>query len=297
MNHRILRLATLALMFSSTLAMAYEVDNFTDRDTLKVDSLPKLNEKVNRILDRAVSETRKEMGAQCSKAKLRQEVLRWIRPDPTGQLEFWMELSDELDHTHIGVSKSVYRDVSFWDSPILKVAGIGRLILLNGSVIGTDKVGHFFYQGLAYFDLVQEGKPLEKVLAENHAEDGLWGLKTSGVFSYADMAANYQGYRFWDQFTRGENPYFKCVQGIGWVKARNFTWADYVNSAWDEAINCSEFRKPIERAFEAALAKRGLKCPLVPRKCEDISHIDHAQYFTSPKCAPSLIASGLSPRR
>ena len=102
------------------------------------------------------------------------------------------------------------------------------------------------------------------------------------------MAANYQGYRFWSNFTGGENAYFKCSPGVGWVRNRNFTWTEYVSDAWDEAINCSEFRKPIAKKVEAALISSGLKCPLLPEKCDEISRSDHAAFFTSPKCLSTV---------
>jgi hypothetical protein len=165
---------------------------------------------VNTILKRAAKGVQKERGNECNVVFLRQEILRWIRPDPAGQLEVWLEFTDKIDRTHVGINKSIYQDVKFIDAPILRVVGIGRSMLLNGTVVGTDKVGHFFMQGLGYYDLVKAGKPLEKVLLEDHQEDGLWGLKTSGVKSYADMATNYQGYRFWTELTTGLNPYFKC---------------------------------------------------------------------------------------
>ena len=271
------------LLFESP-TLAYEVDNFTDRDQIKTDSLPKLNEVTNKILTDATRGVRRERGKECNVAFLRQEILRWIRPDPTGQLEIWLEVTDKIDRTHVGLSKSIYQDVTFNDCPVLKTVGIARSILLDGQIVGTDKIGHFFMQGLSYYDLVKEGKPLEKVLVEDHHEDGVWGLETSGVKSYADMAANYQGYRFWSQLTAGPNPYIRCDEKQGWVNNKTFTWADYVNPAWDEALNCSEMRPVIQAKVERYLKNKGWQCPIQPEACLKIIGLDHAQYFTSPKC-------------
>jgi hypothetical protein len=279
------KLLILASLFIHPLfAYSYEVDNFTDRETLKSDSLTKLDAAINKILTKATKGVHKEKGNDCNVAILRQEILRWIRPDPAGQLEIWLELTDKIDHTHIGLRKSIYQNVSFSEAPILNVVGIGRSMLLNGQIVGTDKVGHFFMQGLSYFDLVKGGKPLEKVLEEDHQEDGLWGIKTSGVKSYADMATNYQGYRFWSQLTQGSNPYFRCDEKSGWVNNRTFTWADYVTPAWDEAINCSEMKPKIQAKVDHYLAEHGWRCPLKPEACVKIIGLDHAEYFISPKC-------------
>lgn len=278
-----LSLALLSLYLAPT-SLSYEVDNFTDRETLVTDSLPKLDESINKILSRAEKGVRREKGKECSVVFLRQEILRWIRPDPAGQLEIWLELTDKINRTHVGINKSIYQNVNFKEAPILKVVGIGRSMLLNGQVVGTDKVGHFFMQGLGYYDLVKGGKPLEKVLLEDHQEDGLWGTKTSGIKSYADMATNYQGYRFWSELTQGPRPYFRCDEKLGWVNERKFTWAEYVNPAWDEAINCSEMKPAIQTKVNQYLASKGLRCPLKPQDCVKIVGMEHAEFFTSPQC-------------
>ncbi len=285
MQFLITLLVSTAILFFTPSLHAYEVDNFTDRELLKTDALPTLDESVNTILTRAAKGVRKERGNECNVVFLRQEILRWIRPDPAGQLELWLESTDKVNHTHVGITESIYQDVTLLDAPILKIVGIGRSMLLNGQIVGTDKVGHFFMQGLGYYDLVhKEGKSLEKVLMEDHQEDGLWGLKTSGVKSYADMATNYQGYRFWNQLISGSNPYFRCDEKLGWVNHRTFTWADYVNPAWDEAINCSEMKPAIQSKVDRYLSSKGWKCPIQPEACVKIMSLDHAEYYVSPQC-------------
>ena len=275
---------TLFLILFSSSSLAYEVDNFTDRDKIKKDSLVILDQKVNHILTRSVREANKDDPGSCNIAYLRQEILSWIRPDPTGQIEVWLELSKDIDRAEIGLHKSIYQDVSFLESPILNMVGVGRSILLAGQIVGSDKIGHFFVQGLGFYDLVKGGKPLEKVLAEDHGEDGVWGLATSGVYSYGDIAADYQGYRFWSQLTTGEHPYIRCDEKKGWVNERSFSWAEYVNPAWDEAINCSEMRPSMQAKVDQHFKKHGLKCPMKPEVCTQIVALDHAEFFTGPKC-------------
>lgn len=271
-------------LFFSLQVFAYEVDNFTDREILKKDSLAVLDAKVNEILEKAVKGTRKEVGTECNVPILRQEILRWIRPDPTGQLEVWIELTDQLERTRVGIKESIYQKVSFLDSPILRVVGIGRSLLVNKLIVGSDKIGHFFYQGLDYFDQVKNGKTIDQVLKEDHGEDGIWGLSTSGVKSYADMATNYQGYRFWSQLTQGDHSYLECNALEGWKLKRKFTWADYVNEAWDEALNCSEMRPAIQAKVDLVLKERGIQCPIDMTVCSRIAKLDRAQFYTNPKC-------------
>jgi hypothetical protein len=263
---------------------AYEVDNFTGRSALVRDSIGVLNEKVNAILDRAARDSRLESPGYCSVAVLRQEILRWIRPDPTGILELWLEFTDSIERTPVGVRNSIYREVSFFDSPIMRLFGIGRSFKLSGQVIGTDKIGHFFMQGLNFYDRVRDGTPLENMLATEHGEDGLWGLGTSGVKSWADIAADYQGYRFWSRLVEGPRPYFRCTEEGDWVRESIFTWAEYVNPAWDEALNCSDMNPGIRTRVDLELKSLGLTCPVDPGACEVLNRLDYAVYLVSPVC-------------
>jgi hypothetical protein len=264
--------------------LAYEVDNFTGRSALVRDSIPVLDQKVNSILDRAARDSRLESPGFCSFAVLRQEILRWIRPDPTGILELWLEFTDSIERTPVGVRNSVYREVSFFESPIMRVFGIGRSFKLSGQVIGTDKIGHFFMQGLDFYDQVRQGTPIEKVLDTEHGEDGLWGLGTSGVKSWADIAADYQGYRFWSRLVEGSRPYFRCNEEGEWERDASFTWAEYVNPAWDEALNCSEMHVGIRKRVDLELHHLGLTCPVDPGACEALNRLEFADYLVSPVC-------------
>jgi hypothetical protein len=268
-------------------ALAYEVDNFTDRDLSLRDARPILDQKVTELLDRAARVTRVEDPGGCSPVLLRQEILRWIRPDPTGIFELWLEFSDEIEKTPVGVRKSIYRNVSFLDSPILKVFGIGRSFRLAGHMIGTDKIGHFFMQGLDFYHQVRGGRPLREVLERENGEDGLWGWGTSGVKSWADIAADYAGYRFWSRLVEGTDPYFRCVEEEGWVRHASFSWADYVDASWDEAINCSEMKPGIRARVDEELTRRGWTCPMDREACSVLAQQEWAPYLLSPSCRTS----------
>lgn len=264
---------------------ATEVDNFTDRSQLTQDALPVLDGKVNRILDRAILEANKESPDRCNRVMLRQEIVRWTGPDPVSILELWATISDEVQRTPIGFSDSIYADATFSDSPAMRLFGIGRTFLLAGHIVGTDKLGHFFMQGLDYFKRVTVDKvDLDHVLRYEHGEDGIWGLKATGVKSYGDMSANYSGYRFWSELYQGEHPYARCENNRKWVRARQFTWADYVTDAWDEAINCSEMLPGLASSVQRNLSKMGLHCPVEPARCVAISHLEKAEFYVSPVC-------------
>jgi hypothetical protein len=278
-------LAAATLFSLSFPALAYEVDNFTDRQALTEDALGILDAKVNHILRRAVEQANRETPGSCARMVLRQEIVRWVGPDPISLLEFWSDATSKIQHTQVSFKDSVYAEATIRESPAMRFAGIAHSFKLAGHIVGTDKLGHFFMQGLDYYKRVHsDGIELNHVLKYEHGEDGIWGLATSGVKSYSDMTANYEGYLFWNELTQGTNPYVRCENGKQWVKARDFSWADYVSDAWDEAINCSEMVPTLALKVEKRLEKMGLRCPVDPVKCQELGLLDKAEFYVSPVC-------------
>jgi hypothetical protein len=266
-------------------APAYEVDNFTDRDSLTQDALPILDQKINHILSRAVEQANRESPDSCMRMVLRQEIVRWVGPDPVSILEFWTSVTGDVQRSKVGFKESIYRDASLSESPAMRLAGIAQSFKLAGHIIGTDKMGHFFMQGLDYYKRVHvEGADLDHVLKYEHGEDGIWGLSTSGVKSYGDMSANYAGFRFWSELDHGETPYVRCEGGKKWVKVRNFTFADYVTDAWDEAINCSEMLPTLAVKARKNIAALGLHCPIDLDRCLALGMLEKAEFYVNPEC-------------
>lgn len=275
-------LLTTVLVMGSFKARAYEVDNFSERNIPRKDALSVMDHEINWILDKAASETNKESKNYCSFAQLRQEIIRWIRPDPAGILEIWANHTSQIEQTSGNIKNSVYSNVTFTDSPALWLVGIGSSMKIGDLMVGTDKIGHFFMQGLDYYDRVSAGKNLDLVLQQDHGEDGAWGM--TGVTSYADMSANYAGYLFWNSLVRGSDPYFKCVVGQGWVKQKEFTWKNYVTAAWDEGINCSDFTPVLQAKFDQRLRELNMTCPVEPARCAELMKDEKAKFIIGPKC-------------
>jgi hypothetical protein len=259
------------------------VDNFTNRDQLVRDALPVLDHKVNKILSRAVETANRESPGYCNHVIVRREILRFVGPDPVSFLELWATSTDDVQHAKPGSYKGIYSGASLAEAPAIWLAGIGRSFKLAGHVVGTDKLGHFFMQGYDYYKREQGGEPLEKIFRKENGEDGIWGLTMTGVKSYADMAANYQGLQFWNHLFGHDHPYLRC-QDDRWAQVRQFTWADYVSDAWDEAINCSDMKPSLEAKVERNLARIGMQCPIKPDKCRPLASLKGSKYFLGPKC-------------
>lgn len=178
------------------------------------------------------------------------------------------------------------------------------VIKVNNTKIGTDKLGHFFDQGFDYFQkeftlagakLTSNEEGLKKALDYGMStEDGMFGLKSSGVKSYGDLAANYGGSLFWKELAAGDNPIASCQDGKFSLR-RKFDFKDYVTDAWDEGINCSEYSSD-KMADEVAknLETRGQACPTEVTKCQALDKKYPQQVLTEilgPTCAKHMTSA------
>ena len=113
-------------------------------------------------------------------------------------------------------------------------------------MIGSDKIGHFISQGRKFYKrYLVFGS--EEMAAEHSAytERAIFGQMSNGIYSNADLVANYEGHRFFrslfeDGITPGK-PAILRWEDNGWVVQREFDWADHVNEYWDEALNVNHF--------------------------------------------------------
>ena len=68
---------------------------------------------------------------------------------------------------------------------------------------------------------------------------------TTGIYSNADVVANYEGHRFYRSlFEDGIIPGKSAIlhwENDGWIVQRDFDWADHVNAYWDEALNVNHY--------------------------------------------------------
>ena len=76
-------------------------------------------------------------------------------------------------------------------------------------------------------------------------EKYLFGQLTTGVYSNADLVANYEGYLFYrslfhDNIVATKPAIFRWEAGKP-VKQRAFAWSDHVNAFWDEALNANHY--------------------------------------------------------
>lgn len=87
---------------------------------------------------------------------------------------------------------------------------ISETVKVYGAQFGTDKIAHIFQQGYTYLRIYERGlaKNLSKEAATKRAcnwgrrsERTFYGNLVSGVYSNADLAANYAGLKFYQNLT------------------------------------------------------------------------------------------------
>lgn len=169
----------------------------------------------------------------------------------------------------------VYTGYSLLYGTALTHTGLSPTVRIGNTYLGTDKLEHFLSEGYQYYEKQMEGGTLAEILNIGTVEENtFYGLAASGIKSYGDLASNYSGYLFWRNVTEGTNPYFRCTNG-SWQQVRQFNWNDYVNPAWDESINCSEYLNTnmqgvIDQNVRDLQARNNLParaCPVTPSLC------------------------------
>ena len=266
-------------------ARATEVDSFTQRNFYLLDSTFLLDKKVNNWLENSIKNTQ-----GCDPTSLFQSIQKTFNRFGWSKFESAV-VKDTAIKKHFPLKNHVYHKFKKTNSPstIDFPHFISPLLKVNGVLIGADKFSHFFNEGLNYF------KKTDLELAKAYGEwmeRTFWGEFSTGVYSYSDLSANYHGFNFFKNLINSTNPYFICEKDK-WKKNRNFTWKAYVDSSWDEGINCNSFRNSsLEHAFVSRVMEieleqdKNLQCPTSSKECEKllVKYGNLSNHLISPTC-------------
>ncbi|MBT3586105.1 MAG: hypothetical protein HN509_14460 [Halobacteriovoraceae bacterium] len=269
-------LLTLFSLLVPVVGRAAEVDQFTDRFEFLEDSAERLNTKAATFLDSALIEANNsaaESGSDCHEKDLYKHLRKYFLNHKSGQLTPYVLKSETYPKRKFMKADTIYSEWTVWDGYLLgrkkansSPVALAPLIRVGEVVVGSDKIEHLFGRGFAYFKRKYlRGKKMKKVF-----KYGIRGEKTifggnklaTGVFSYADLATNFNGMRFWnhmlalrsDIMGQQLGPYVKCQAGK-WRKVKDIDFRDYFDDAADEGINCSKFAsknsaKKVRKALE-----------------------------------------------
>ncbi len=239
-------LLTLFLIFAAPpFGGAYETDQFNNRMQVIVDSTSLLNKKVTL----AIAET--VMGWHGPRDDMK--VVNGIYQKIGGKhwvdkLERFAMDSSEVDRLDSTAGDSIYQGHPIWATRVAFFFGVDETVLINGVLVGTDKIGHFLSQGRKFYKRwIKVGNESKAAEHSAYTERAIFGQMTTGSYSNADLVANYEGYRFYrslfeDDIIGGKPAILAWVQDH-WVMQRPFDWADHVNDYWDEALNINYYDK------------------------------------------------------
>ena len=136
----------------------------------------------------------------------------------------------------------------------------GKILRVTPILVSSDKFSHFFNRSLGLFKRLGAGSEADFDRVLGHSlwlEASLFGSRSTGVAAYSDLVANFQGMRFWIHLLgrgldgrpledplagRRVKPLVECAAAGGWLQARAVDIRDYLDPAWDEALNCSRLR-------------------------------------------------------
>jgi hypothetical protein len=128
--------------------MGYETDQFHNRLEPLEDS--------TRILDERVNDTISRIAAEWQGPRDPQKFVDAIFHEDGGyhwvdKIEKWAMNSETVDRLSTPRRDSIYRGHPIWATRVVTVFGVGPTIKVNGQLIGSDKLGHFFSQGRKFY--------------------------------------------------------------------------------------------------------------------------------------------------
>jgi hypothetical protein len=326
----------LIVKVATIVCFAAEIDSVTTRNVKLGDSRVAINKIFNQRIKEGIDRANqkriefhvvgdlelKQEGEYCDEDDLYRELRKAIFES---DLVTWGVKGYNLDKQlrsllamksySLSLNDSIYRDINYIEGISLNLKELSDVVNIDGNLIGVDKIGHFFAEGWHYFEMTEfEGKTVYDALGwGKDKESGLFGYSTTGIFSFADLVANYNGMRFWnkvllkqDDPLKGmiarlfERPYVTCdVQIIASIKAgeivkaweynKPFDIADYVDGSWDEGNNCNSYADPI---IEDKVTKRirnvdpTFACPYREAACSGAraKYGKFSRYLLHPHC-------------
>jgi len=268
----------LAVALGSLSLFSAEVDQYTTRHLELQDASEIVNAQANRHIQDALIYLADQ---GCNEEALYKELRKAFANHKHGKLTIHMLHDKHFPRHQIALRESIYTDWTPWDGYLLgrKAAeksplALGPLVNIDGIRVGTDKFEHIFGRGFMYFKRhYLKGHSLKRVF-----KFGIRGEKTlfggnklaTGVFSYADLSANFNGMRFWNHMLQlrddvmGDNhgPYISCVDNK-FKQVKEIDFRHYIDESMDESINCSKLAtKRSANKYKSRIEAMGYACPM-----------------------------------
>ena len=149
--------------------------------------------------------------------------------------------------------KGIYgHTVDYSDMRLTWYIELSPIIQVSGVTMGLDKLGHYLAQGFQYYEHWKQLDPQLSAAARAQAvrvygheqEVGQLGIATGGVYSPADLAANWAGMLFF--MALFDDLHFENARHARYIdrdshgryqRVRDFHWSEWVSADWDEVQN------------------------------------------------------------
>ena len=239
--------AILCLSLLTRLSYGLETDNYYAWGVELTDSASEINHFMNGKIAELVQKSQGKNCQQVTDSIGKLFFSRFVHDDPISQ-HLLNTLNDQEMHpaTVDYVAKSIYRDPFRFYIPWF---GLAPTIQVKQVHFGMDKLSHFAATGKLYLDIylrqLRQGASAEA--ATNAAIDygvqeerSVYGYWASGVFSFGDLEADFQGMRYYLRFCHdSQNPYLQQSPDGSWKMRILPDISDYISGLWDETYNLS----------------------------------------------------------
>jgi hypothetical protein len=246
----------LGLIFISLGSKAYalETDNYLTWGLNLGDSSEEISSFIAEQIESALAKSGEQESPQSCEDVTFEIAKRFKTTPTTKSLETFV--NETLDKEKIFPKNPYYLEQSILKNSsrfYLKYSGLSPNLQMNGIYFGADKLSHFASTGRRY--LKHYLKKMKKGYSEQEAmesmvrygllnEQTVLGVWPSGVFSYADVEANYQGFVFYKKLCLDEKETYLSKNEEGkWFLKNKPDMKNYVSPFWDETYNLSYFAK------------------------------------------------------
>lgn len=224
-----------ALLFHSSFSFAFETDQFNLPTAPLADIGDEVSEYAEGEISKAIAKVNAKIAASqaclekraekrnCERETKEREKLSELRSENAVIRAIFKPLGGGIPpYTNSGTwmqkhefraaparYKTSYKQSIYRTAPINYIS-ISETVNLYGFEFGIDKIAHYFQQGYTYYKIYQRNRT--KGLSEKEAarkavrwgrftENTYYGTLAGGVFSNADLAANYIGMKFYENLT------------------------------------------------------------------------------------------------
>ena len=201
-----------------------------------------------------IEEALKAIPIDCDCKDAAGEILGSFGISINSDFENWIKSTRSIEkffpNIDLALRESILRDHTTDWSAIERTSlrkQLDEIINIGGVYLGVDKLSHFTGSGYLYYEAHQLsktsgfGNPTEMAIKVGiTGEKTIVGRIATGIFSYADLEANFQGFIFGLDMCRDTDPML-IHSKKGWKLRRKFDIRSYVNPDWDESYNPSFF--------------------------------------------------------